>query len=371
MADPTNPKKKKKSKNAVKISDPVEFNRREQAYNDSLDLYNSYMENIAAIEDFGYTKYRPESKDINLTSARGTSYLKGLTNPNNKFVESLGGGKYKAQDLRDEAVNTELPYQLFNNAIMPSGIEEFIGPDKFNTFNVPDNISLSEEGKQQLLLASLTGGSRDVKPVFNYSNVKPVQPVVFAEEKSDDTPWGPRVIEPPKGEEDNYEIKHYSQNGNGMFTYVKKRDSMSAIPTKNTKTLKGGSDETHRGLAMKYAETPEPLFPPIPDNSVMDIQRFTAGDYLDYKGEASGYINKGDKKGRKDTFANGGVRSGGPGDPIPTKQDSIFLLDNNKIIDDLLNSGHTWREGVGPDKEFMIHRGNIGEIFNERFINVK
>jgi hypothetical protein len=36
------------------------------------------------------------------------------------------------------------------------------------------------------------------------------------------------------------------------------------------------------------------------------------------------------------------LQTGGPADPIPTRADSLFLLNNNKIIQDLLNKGYEW-----------------------------
>lgn len=38
-----------------------------------------------------------------------------------------------------------------------------------------------------------------------------------------------------------------------------------------------------------------------------DVQRFTAGDYLEYQGKPSGYVNYGDNTGRKDVYQDGGV----------------------------------------------------------------
>jgi hypothetical protein len=44
------------------------------------------------------------------------------------------------------------------------------------------------------------------------------------------------------------------------------------------------------------------------------------------------------------------LQTGGQYDPIPTQADSLFLLNNNKIIQQLLNSGYKWADNVPISK---------------------
>ena len=64
-----------------------------------------------------------------------------------------------------------------------------------------------------------------------------------------------------------------------------------------------------------------------------DIQRYTAGNYLESQGKPSGYVNYGEGEGRKDIYADGGVRGNDPIKGNTTSVNNLGTIPDNYLED--------------------------------------
>lgn len=184
---------------------------RYKAYQDSLNLFNSYKNVRKGLEEKGYTpqmSYADKTKIMKFPVNRGLGkeYYDSFQNKENKNIKQINENEYLILDTANNMVNTDLPYQLFNKKIKPSGVTEYKGSEKYMIGSTPDNIKISTKGRGLQLASSVFGGGRDIRPVFEYDNANPKQQVIFKEpiiKNRVNVNTKPRYIQPVRNQIDN------------------------------------------------------------------------------------------------------------------------------------------------------------------------
>ena len=187
--DKNSGKPKKANREPIYVSDPND--PRLKAYNDSLDVYNSYINAKKYLEANNYkleihsinqkkNKDRYKEADswdglgAHKSTTRAKDYLKNADKLNSKYKKVISKDKYEVRDMADDMVNNNLPMQLFNKNISPASVVEYADRKEYLPWeDIPNYYDLSTTGKIQ----SSIFPSRDIRPLFNYSNANPVQPV--------------------------------------------------------------------------------------------------------------------------------------------------------------------------------------------------
>jgi hypothetical protein len=218
MPDPTKP---------LKISDRKEYERRQQAYNDSLFAYM----HLNTFDNF-------RGSPIEVNSAAWEAEQMFLEDKIKKGYINKGDEKvyHDVTKLKGDYKNFLSKNRNLNyKGILPDTENfYFIGPDG--------------DYRNRTHLGHL---------IYEYK--RPVQPVEF-------------VKDPP----------------------------YNKIPTK-TPTITPIQQSIDDELKTSFIE-PAITYP-------KDIQRFTAGNYLESQGKSSGYVNYGEGEGRKELYENGGIRN--------------------------------------------------------------
>jgi len=152
-----------------------------QAHADSSAVYNSYIENKNALEKNGYTPKKiksglfsgKDSKEGQIRNFESNNYLDWFSHmkKDSPYKKDLGNGKYLLQDLADQMVNTDLPYQLFDSNIKPKGVNIYEDPNIYAF--APKNMDIPRTQDK------LIPWKQDIRPIYNYENAKPVQDVIY------------------------------------------------------------------------------------------------------------------------------------------------------------------------------------------------
>jgi hypothetical protein len=95
-----------------------------------------------------------------------------------------------------------------------------------------------------------------------------------------------------------YTVINSSTNPSVLPSAAPQRPSYQQIPTK-TPTITPIQQSIDDELKTSFIE-PAITYP-------KDVQRFTAGNYLESQGKSSGYVNYGEGEGRKELYENGGI----------------------------------------------------------------
>ncbi len=304
MPDPTKP---------VKISDVNEFNRREQAYSDSADLYNNYQNLISKLkkndyEPIGHDEYAfPLSeKDLINTIESGEIHdsrpwfdRKFQSFTPEKLQLKKRGNLYETLDFYPGIINEDLGTQFFSSEIQPES---------------KDNWRKGRFGDGRL--------------VYNYSNVKPTQPVEYAPEQEYNIP---NSIEPS-----------YNDSLNDI-PITPKRASYQQIPTKQATVL-------------PTELVNERLLSTVPvENTITypkGVSKFTAGKQLEILGKPTREINQGDNTGWKKTYGDGGVKD---------KKDLSFTGKG----DNKLYMGRMLPEATAEDELPLTNKAYLGKLKKE------
>ena len=165
-----------------------------RAYNDSLNLYNSYKNVKKAYEDRGYETHYPASERwVNVMNEELKKPLPnkiaGYKNDDETFyvreINPSGGGYY---------ANTKIPMQLYNPNIRPKGMQiaqstrEEDSWDKKSEKSIPKHIlidknkikkSIKEKSNEGFFKSLVSGNATDALPFWDYSNVEPKQEVIL------------------------------------------------------------------------------------------------------------------------------------------------------------------------------------------------
>lgn len=154
----------------LEISDPREYARRAQAYQDSLTLYNDYNRIKNELKKQGYERntFNDDSELAKLMGNKRFLTVNDVVKKSDEFkTEKLPRGFYRVGDLDPNISNSSIAPQLFKTDIKPIFTETYYDDDHYLPFiNPAPSYFNSEVGK-------------DRRIIFGYSNVQPVQPVIY------------------------------------------------------------------------------------------------------------------------------------------------------------------------------------------------
>lgn len=155
---------------------------RYKAYQDSLNLYNSYRKVEKALKTQGYTtEGLSKSGSMPIKRKSGVEYEKMFTedSDNNKNnVIKNNDGTYNVRDFENMMVNKTLPYQLFNKNIEPLHVRRYHDDNIYTYTNTPEYMEVNG------VKANASPLRIDVRNVYNYSNVKPKQQVIIGKKQA-------------------------------------------------------------------------------------------------------------------------------------------------------------------------------------------
>ena len=303
MPDPTKPVKKKVE--PFITSDLDIFNDRNQAYQDSLDIFNSHKKLKEELLSKGYTPIGENPIAKLISSVVGTTEeekkehaKRGVTQGIAKRLAVLEGRDSVARGnesyLKDSQTSKVIGRDNMYNVgdIFPSIVDQSFGTQLWSPNILPQS---SEAYKENVPFK----GFGDTRVAYDYSNVKPKQPVIY----------DPPIIQSPVVNQPT----------------VPQRPSYQQILTKQPNL-------------QSFLITDEQLTPTYVKNAIeypKDVQRFTAGNYLESQGKPSGYVNYGDNKGRKELYQDGGVHDPTPKGNTTSVNNLGFLPDN--YLNDIIN----------------------------------
>lgn len=283
--------------------DKKEFDKANQAYNDSLKLFNSYKDVKNKLKTKKYTNSETYNSDWanSLRSFLGSDDV-------NKYIDKKGVKKFKndfysIDDLDRGVINTEIPPQLFHTKIKPIGKEAYQDSNSY-LGNAPSNY-----------ITSIPGVSADRKQIFNYSNVKPTtKPIYQPDEQVKITKSIPqdKPQNPPKGYNKKFppiyvtdpkdsRIGFYTEAGN-QYLY-KAPEIQRAVKPKLEAIKPIGYKPMNTFIEPKLVGGIQPLVE-MPKSTTV-IQNYTGAKYLEKMKKPTGYVNQGDKQGIQE-FQNGG-----------------------------------------------------------------
>jgi hypothetical protein len=218
---------------------------RYQAYQDSLEVYNSYKNVEKNLKDNGYvlerhskalgTDYRSKQmaenrlkhlkeKNIDASqwdglglildkankSTKSYAAYNNIDNLKDKYKNKIDKDKIEVLDLQDDMVNLNLKKQLFNKNIDPIAITQYEDPNKYFSGFTPDNFEFNGVGARlQQFVSNTLGGANDVRSVFNYSNANPKQKVIYQPDEDYDktSTFGPPPLKTLKPREKQKPLK--------------------------------------------------------------------------------------------------------------------------------------------------------------------
>lgn len=156
--------------------------KRLQAYNDSLDLYNNYNELTEVLKNKGYSNlYR--GQNVRRLGDIENKFNETIKHSDTYFTKKERENMYSVADFVNGLVNTSLPRQLFSTEIKPKGAIGY-AKDLTNKELSKDTVYINKNGKFEraepnFLNSVGLGAFGDVRQVADYSNVNPVQPIVY------------------------------------------------------------------------------------------------------------------------------------------------------------------------------------------------
>ena len=202
-----------KKKDKVEPYKPLnidDYNKRQQAYSDSLALYNNHRDVLNELINQGYRETNnksfddPGRRNSEYTNAEAAKleYNKMLKTGQETGVQETPTLR-SVIDFKTGVINESLGRQLYSEEIKPKGTSEHV----FDMSNIPEeylDYSIFSGYDKDLLkeYVEKTGDSRigDIRLVGDYSNVKPKQEILPFEEESE----GGRPLEEKKVDRETY-----------------------------------------------------------------------------------------------------------------------------------------------------------------------
>jgi len=163
-----------------RTSDPADYARRKKSYDDSSAVYNSYLENLAALKTANYepqkirgSLFHKDPREGQMRNYQSDNYADWFSHmqTNSPYKKNVPGGKYLLQDLADQMVNTNLPYQLFDPNIKPSGVNIYTDPEIYAI--TPSHMKIRRA------VDNAIPWKQDIRPLYNYENARPIQEVQY------------------------------------------------------------------------------------------------------------------------------------------------------------------------------------------------
>ena len=149
-----------------------------KAYNDSLNLYNNYQVIKKNLQNQNYKPLPNGNMDYN------TAVNKALTSKNLFRLRKEDENMYSVDDLVPWQINRSLGRQLISTKIKPTNVEQFTNgntpSEKLISWKKNSNSSGNRYDDNGNYYTNTAGKTiSDQRAIANYSNVNPVQPIVY------------------------------------------------------------------------------------------------------------------------------------------------------------------------------------------------